>query len=167
MALRRSFVRLSNGGVTLPASVTKGDRDRFVPLVGPALEVIQKRMQVRRPDTDHLFASPPRRNARVVPAFPRRAWNTARKAAGIENFRFHDLRHTHASYLAMSGASARELMEALGHQSMTMVARYSHLANEHKRRVASRLEAAVGEWSSERLPDSGLPATFPRPTEAP
>ncbi len=148
MALRRSYIRLSEGGLTLPALVTKARRDRFVPLVGPALEVIQRRMKVKRLDTDYLFAGPPRRNAKLPPAFPRRAWNTALAAAGISDFRFHDLRHTHASYLAMSGATERELMEALGHSSTAMASRYSHLANEHKRRVANRLAAAVGVWSS-------------------
>jgi len=105
-------------------------------------------MQVRRLDTDYLFAGPPRKGAKFPPAFPRQAWNTVLAAAGIEDFRFHDLRHTHASYLAMSGATERELMEALGHQTTAMAARYSHLSNEHKRRVASRLEAAVEGWKA-------------------
>lgn len=158
MALRRSYVRLSNGGLTLPASVTKGDRDRFVPLVGPALEVMQRRMKVRRLDTDYVFAGSPRKNSGSCPAFPRQAWNTARKAAGLKNFRFHDLRHTHASYLAMSGATGRELMEALGHRSESMVVRYSHLADEHKQRVASRLVVAVKEWASAGSAQDGPPA---------
>jgi integrase len=145
MALRRSFVRLSEGGFTLPAEVTKTKRDRFVPLVGPALEVIQERMKNMRSGTDYLFAGP--QGGTSAPAFPRTAWNTALKAAGIEDFRFHDLRHTHASYLAMSGATERELMEALGHSTTAMASRYAHLANEHKRRVASRLETAIGQWS--------------------
>jgi len=166
MALRRSYVRLSNGGLTLPASVTKGDRDRFVPLVGPALEVMQRRMEVMRLDTDYLFAGPPRKNSTSCPAFPRRAWNTAREKAGLEDFRFHDLRHTHASYLAMSGATSRELMEALGHQSESMVARYSHLADEHKRRVASRLVVAVKEWADAGSATDGRPASPEQATAA-
>ena len=111
MALRRSFVRLSEGGFTLPAEVTKTKRDRFVPLVGPALEIVQERMKKARSGTDFLFAGSSNPRGASVPAFPRTAWNTALKAAGIEDFRFHDLRHTHASYLAMSGATERELME--------------------------------------------------------
>jgi integrase len=149
MALRRSFIRLSEGGFTLPAQVTKTKRDRFVPLVGPALEVIQERTKKMRSATDYLFAAGSHGSQGTsAPAFPRTAWNTALKVAGIEDFRFHDLRHAHASYLAMSGATERELMEALGHSTTTMASRYAHLANEHKRRVASRLESAIGEWSS-------------------
>ncbi len=145
MALRRSWVRLSEGGFTLPAETTKTKRERFVPLVGPALEVAERRL--KQDNREYLFAVPSTEGAEKEPAFPRRAWNTALRRAGIPDFRFHDLRHTHASYLAMSGATERELMESLGHSTPAMASRYAHLANEHKRRVASRLEAAVGEWS--------------------
>jgi len=144
MALRKSYARLSEGGFTLPAEVTKTKRERFVALVGPALEVIERR--IKKAGADYLFASSTSPSRQ--PYFPRRAWNTALKRAGIPDFRFHDLRHTHASYLAMSGATERELMESLGHSTPAMASRYAHLANEHKRRVASRLAAAVGEWSN-------------------
>jgi integrase len=116
-----------------------------VALVGPALEIVEKRL--KNGGSDYLFAVSGSGSSQA-PAFPRRAWNTALRRAGIANFRFHDLRHTHASYLAMSGATERELMESLGHSTPAMASRYAHLANEHKRRVASRLAAAVGEWSS-------------------
>lgn len=145
MALRRFWVRLSEGGFTLPAETTKTKRERFVALVGPALEVVERRLQ--QGGKEYLFAGPSLASASKEPAFPRRAWNTALRRAGIEDFRFHDLRHTHASYLAMSGATERELMESLGHSTPAMASRYAHLANEHKRRVASRLQTAVGEWS--------------------
>jgi integrase len=144
MSLRRSYVRLTEGGFTLPAESTKTKRERFVALVGRALEVVERR--VNGTIDGYLFAGFPKRSSHR-PAFPRRAWNTALRKAGITDFRFHDLRHTHASYLAMSGATERELMESLGHSTPSMASRYAHLANEHKRRVASRLEAAVGEWS--------------------
>jgi integrase len=145
-ALRKSWIRLSEGGLTLPAESTKTKRERFVALVGPAREIVEKRTKSVR--SEFLFAVPSGKSSSRGPAFPRRAWNTARKRAGIGDFRFHDLRHTHASYLAMSGATERELMESLGHSTPAMASRYAHLANEHKRRVARRLHAAVGEWSS-------------------
>jgi integrase len=113
MALRKSWVHLSEGGFTLPAETTKTKRERFVALVGPALEIVERR--IKDEGTAYLFASG--RGSSIEPAFPRRAWNTALKRAGIADFRFHDLRHIHASYLAMSGATERELMESLGHST--------------------------------------------------
>lgn len=58
-------------------------------------------------------------------------WRRALKRAGIHDFRFHDLRHTTASYLAMNGASPSEIGEVLGHKSYDMVKRYSHLSTTH------------------------------------
>ena len=56
------------------------------------------------------------------------------KASGIEDFRFHDLRHSTASYLAMNGASLAEIAEILGHKTLQMVKRYSHLSEQHGKR---------------------------------
>ena len=55
----------------------------------------------------------------------------ARDDAGIRDFRFHDPRHTTASYLAMNGANPLEIAEVLGHKTFQMVKRYSHLSDSH------------------------------------
>jgi integrase len=70
-------------------------------------------------------------------------WYAAVKAAGIEGFRFHDLRHTCASYLATQGASLLEIGNVLGHRSMQMTMRYSHLTQTHK-------VAAIEQMAKER-----------------
>ena len=57
----------------------------------------------------------------------------------MRDFRFHDLRHSAASYAAMSGASLMELRDLLGHKTLSMVTRYAHLAPEHVRTVAERM----------------------------
>jgi integrase len=54
-------------------------------------------------------------------------WRRIREAAGLVNFRWHDLRHTCASYLAQNGATLLEIAEVLGHKTMQMVKRYAHL----------------------------------------
>lgn len=70
----------------------------------------------------------------------RTAFDTALKRAGIDGFRFHDLRHTAASHWIMRGASLKEAQELLGHQSITMTVRYAHLAPERLRAAVARLE---------------------------
>jgi integrase len=142
LQLRAAYVRLSVGGFTLPAEVSKNGEPRFVPLAGEALEIVERRLHQVQSGADFLFPGPPGR-PRV---FPRHAWDKALRNAGIENFRFHDLRHTHASYLAMLDASAIELKESLGHKTLAMVARYAHLANVHKRQVAARLAGELDGW---------------------
>ena len=54
-------------------------------------------------------------------------------------FRFHDLRHSAASYLAMSGATLAEIAEVLGHKTLAMVKRYSHLTEQHTSAVVARM----------------------------
>lgn len=61
------------------------------------------------------------------------------KKAGIEDFRFHDLRHTFATHFVMRGGSLKELQELLGHKTMTMALRYAHLSQEHKKKVVNLL----------------------------
>lgn len=61
----------------------------------------------------------------------RTPWETVLRRAKINDFRFHDLRHTSASYMAMNGATTLEIKEALGHKSTAMAERYSHLSESH------------------------------------
>jgi len=68
------------------------------------------------------------------------AWDKAKQRAGIEDFRFHDLRHTWASWHVQSGTSLAELMELGGWKSYEMVLRYAHLAPEKLSFVAGRIE---------------------------
>jgi integrase len=74
-------------------------------------------------------------------------WREALTKAGIKDFRFHDLRHTCASLLAMNGASLLEIAQVLGHKSITMTQRYSHLCTEHKANLTDRV---FGDIANER-----------------
>ena len=112
---------------------TKNGERRRVPIVGPALEALRAHAKVRRLDSPLVF---PGRTGK--PAELRKAWVKALREAGIEDFRFHDLRHTTASYLAMSGASPGEIAEILGHKTLHMVKRYAHLSESHTRSVLER-----------------------------
>jgi len=59
--------------------------------------------------------------------------------AGVEDFRFHDLRHTFASYLTMAGVNLRTVQTLLGHKDLRMAMRCCHLSPEHLKEAVSIL----------------------------
>jgi integrase len=69
----------------------------------------------------------------------KKVFKTALKNAGITDFRFHDLRHTFASQVIMRGGDLKDVQELLGHKSISMTLRYSHLSQEHKKRAVNLL----------------------------
>jgi len=70
-------------------------------------------------------------------------WKKALKFAEIEDFRFHDLRHSCASYLAQSGASLLEIADVLGHKQISVTKRYAHLCIEHKSSLINRVMGGI------------------------
>jgi integrase len=84
------------------------------------------------------------------------AWHKALKRAGIDNFRWHDLRHTWASWHVQSGTPLHVLQELGGWQTAEMVQRYAHLAPEHLSEHAARIESPLRTFSG--TPDNGEPA---------
>jgi len=67
------------------------------------------------------------------------AFRDALSQSGIKNFRFHDCRHTAASYMAQHGASLLEIADTLGHRQLRMVQRYAHLNTDSRRRLMTRV----------------------------
>ncbi len=137
MNLRWPQVDLSRRQVILHE--TKNGEKRCLPLRGHALEIITQHQKVRRIDTDMLFPSKKGDKAYEI----KRSWNHALQRAGIDNFRFHDLRHSAASYLAMNGASLPEIAEVLGHKTFDMVKRYAHLSHEHTGNVVENMNERI------------------------
>jgi len=133
LGLTWSQVDLERGWILLEK--TKNQDRRGIPLVGPALEAIKSRSERRTDDESLLF--PPLRGEGL--ASIRKAWNTTLVKAEIPNFKFHDLRHSAASTLLMSGASLGEIADVLGHRTLAMVKRYSHIADEHRAKVLERM----------------------------
>jgi len=118
---------------------TKNGERRILPLSGHAFDCIVKHEKIRRIDTDFVF---PATGSNQVTNF-QFYWNQAVKKAKIQDFRFHDLRHSAASYLAMNGASLAEIAEVLGHKTLQMVKRYAHLSEAHTSKVVASMNKKI------------------------
>ncbi len=137
MTLRWPQVDLTRGQIRLRD--TKNGSSRAVPLAGHALSLLEDLARVRRIGTDLLFpGSDPKK-----PVDLKKPWTTAVRKAKLVDFRFHDLRHSAASYLAMNGASTIEIAAILGHKTLQMVKRYSHLANSHTAGVVTSMNEKI------------------------
>ncbi len=83
------------------------------------------------------------------------AFRRACNRAGLKDFRFHDLRHSFASYLTMGGVNLRTVQTLLGHKDLRMTMRYSQLSPEHLREAVSRLDKSLN--SSNNVSRAALP----------
>ena len=125
-------------GVIILQETKNGDRRR-VPLASRALELLREHGKVRQLGNDLVF--PGRKLSK--PFDPSNAFETSVKRAKIEDFHFHDLRHSAASELAMGGASLADIAEILGHKSFSMVKRYSHLSESHTTSVVEKMNRRI------------------------
>jgi integrase len=117
---------------------TKNDERRGLPLTGAALQAMKEHARVRRLDTPLVFPGETGK-----PVNLEKHWQAALTAAKIKDFRFHDLRHSAASELAMGGASPGEIAAVLGHKTLQMVKRYAHLSDAHTADVVRRMNERV------------------------
>lgn len=137
LSLKWQDVDISRGVIVLHE--TKNGERRVLALAGHALELMKEHSRIRVLNCDLVF---PATNLKV-PFDIRSAWEWALKRAEITNFKFHDLRHSAASYLAMNGASLAEIAEVLGHKTLQMVKRYSHLSETHTSKVVARMNEKI------------------------
>jgi len=134
---------------------TKTDEPRQIP-INDALQVVfddlkehgepsnvkrldGKKVLMPKSKTDHVFTFQGKPMKDV-----KRVFGKAVKKANIEDFRFHDLRHTFASHLVMNGATIKDVQELLGHKDLKMTMRYSHLSQEHKTKAVNLLNGLTG-----------------------
>ena len=131
LGLRWSEVDLDRGLARLID--TKNGEARAVTLT-PTVRAHLKERALKTGLVFHAPGEPDR------PLDPRGAFEAACERAGIADFVWHDLRHTTASYLAMSGATLAEIAAVLGHKTLQMVKRYSHLSDDHVSGVIERMD---------------------------
>lgn len=129
MGLKRENIDLENNLITL--NQTKNGSIRTIPMSENLRNLILKNK------TGHFIfeSDKTQKPVLLLPAF-----KNAVKRAQIKNFRFHDIRHTAASYLAMSGANLLTIAEILGHKTLSMVKRYAHLTESFKGSELEKLQ---------------------------
>jgi len=135
LKLRWEDINLSEGRAFLEH--TKNGERRTLPIVEPALSALRE-LAAKRGDGKYVFYAR-RETGEEHPANIMKSWYKALDNAGIKDFRFHDLRHTCASYLAMRKCSLAEIADILGHKTLQMTKRYSHLSDAHKQSVVERV----------------------------
>ncbi len=136
-SLTWQHVNLKRATITIDDS--KNGERRTLPLAGFALNLMRQHAKVRRLDTPLVFPSPDGHK----PLDIRSAWETVVQRANLEDFHFHDLRHSAASYMLMNGASLGEIAEILGHRSVQVTRRYSHLAESSSYKIVAAMNAAI------------------------
>ena len=156
--LKWPLVDLSRKTITILEQKNQG-KDTL-PLNEGALEVLRKRLQVRRGETEYVFHT---RNAtRITPKNLQQAFHTARKKAGIEKLRFHDLRHTFATRLVQAGVDLYTVQKLGRWKNISMIMRYAHHYPESLRSSVEVLDK-IGRKISTNLAqpsEKGVPASM-------
>ena len=141
--LNLKWKQIRNGFIYLRK--TKTNEPREIPInntLAALLKAIRKDKQLT---SEYVFTDDQGRKLDSI----NKGFKAALRRAGIEDFRFHDLRHTFASHLVMRGASLKEVQEILGHKTMTMTLRYAHLSQEHKKKAVNLLNGLTAPSPTE------------------
>jgi integrase len=126
--LRWTEVNRSGTSPQIALLDTKNKSLRHVPLNADALAALE------------VLAKHDEKTRHVLPRQHYRMWfEIALEAAKIEKFRFHDFRHTFGSRATMAGVDLRTLAQLMGHKTLTMTMRYSHLSPTHLQDAVSKL----------------------------
>lgn len=137
-ALRWSDISLKEGILTVRAASSKSGKTVRVPLNRTARETLSAWQKQTRGNGDGLVFPSPKGGGMMDNC--RSAWERLLRDAGIEGFRWHDMRHDFASRLVMAGVDLNTVRELLGHADLKMTLRYAHLAPEAKARAVEALD---------------------------
>jgi integrase len=139
--LKWNNIDLKHGFILLDK--TKNDERREIPIN----DTLRKTLTSipRRLDVPYVFYDP--KTGKPYQDI-KRSFHTALRRAKIHDFKFHDLRHTFASHLVMAGVDITTVKELLGHKTLTMTLRYSHLAPSHKVKAVNILDSTINEKST-------------------
>lgn len=130
--MEKSWVNIERRTVTIPAKAFKTDIDFTIPLNNRAMEII---LSAWDNTTKFVFT----KNGKPISGYGRKAFEHALTELDIKDFRFHDLRHTWATWYMMAGGDEYRLQKLGGWSNSEMPRRYAHLAVEHLRKESDRV----------------------------
>ncbi|MGQ5525491.1 tyrosine-type recombinase/integrase [Chitinimonas sp. PSY-7] len=138
--LRWSQINLERKTAWIHPDQAKARRAIGVPLNNVAMDAI---LSQQGKDREFVFTF----RGKPLTGVSDSAFKKACKLAGIHNFRFHDLRHTWASWLIQSGVGLAELQKLGGWGSISMVMRYAHRAPDHLRKHTHHIDSLMANFS--------------------
>jgi integrase len=153
--MQRAHVDLKRRTAYVPAAIAKNGEARVVPLNDDACEILRFWMEREKHHPVYVFSFRGRAPIRQVST---RAWREACAAAGLAGFRFHDLRHTWASWQLQAGTPLGHLQQMGGWKSFSMVQRYAHLAPGHLAAYAENSALGPAPPAAPKEPASEQPA---------
>jgi integrase len=125
--------------LTVRGGQAKSGKTRHLPLNRSALNVLTSWKQQNLNNKGFIFVG--KNGGRFDNV--NKSWRELLRQANIKSFRWHDLRHTFASWLVMQSVDLNTVRELLGHADLKMTLRYAHLAPEHKAKAIGKLKFGV------------------------
>ena len=144
--------QIRNGFIYL--SETKSGKARQIPINDRLAQVLKDMRKKNQLKSEYVFCGPDGKRLYEV----KRSFAGACRRAALEDFRFHDLRHTFASHLVMAGISLKAVQELLGHADIKMTMRYSHLSQAHLKDAVAALNGLGDGKEMVNIPQNGKKA---------
>lgn len=139
-APKSNYVDLENNVIFIHEAMSKSKKSRYVPLASSAKQALMDFPQ--RTESGYIFANP--KTGKPIVTL-KKSFKSALRAVGIEDFRWHDLRHCFASDLVRKGVDLFVVQKLLGHSSPKMTQRYAHLRNDHLMEAIETLDEKKAE----------------------
>ncbi len=126
---------------------TKSKKNRHIPMNQQSFDVLHAIF--RQTPGDYAFPGE-KPGSHLSESYVTHQFGRTAKKAGIKDFHFHDLRHTFASWLVMSGIDLTTVQQLLGHQTYQMTLKYAHLSPEHRQAAVDILARKTGNLGAKR-----------------
>ena len=146
LSLKWRDIDFENKMINIRAENSKNGISRYLPIPEPIQNILLKIKEISK--SEYVFYN--KKTLNRLYDF-KKPFNYILSQADIEDFHFHDLRHTFASYLVMSGAGIAEVQQLLGHKDIKMTMRYSNLSHKHLRDSISIFDNTEFQTEKEKV----------------